>query len=589
MRPKTIVYAATAIIAVTSSLAAQLLGVAVTELHRDPAAGGKTSVPGGYSHSFVEITNFGSDTFFFKDVFLTNGKAVDSIRLFDAPIAAHESCRFKTAYLPPGGIAVVLPQSYVAGLEAAPSSAHPIADGTVLLTVNRKNLCGGLANNDGIALYRGTRSQADSLIDIAADPGFHISAPFSGKITLNKITLSAKQPKGVSVVPASLLLGDKQYVVSAADPLTPGRYEPLSNGVLAEYSAMKLSDTVQCTIAVVFVTEDDKNASWRFYSHSSSGGAVGGPGTEEIGDGAFGNKRQYLLTVNIDPKPRDYVFEITLSGGRKISVPINLSSFWAAAGSLRITEIYPRGSEAAGQPEWFELQNVSPATINLNGWMFGGASDTAALAASDLMLPPWQFIVVTKDPSWMRRTYPNIPNMTKPARWTALNNQQDTLCVFSPRGVAADAAVYRSAWFGGAWKTQSLERVPGAGTGRDSLSWTLCNAPTPGLPGDAEPWRAVSAPSMEIGPTPFRPAGKGSDRLLSIRLKAPPNYRVKLKILAFNGKLLKTIADAGELTMWDGKTEKSAPAAPGPIHVIAEFTSSGGKKVSIRKDGILWR
>ena len=585
MRLKSIIRAASAVISIASALTAQSPGVVITELHRDPSAGNKTAIPGGYSHSFAEIANFGSDTFFFKNVFLTNGKAVDSIRLFDAPVAGHESCRFDAAYLPPGGIAVVLPQNYAAGLEAAPSSAHPIADGTVLLTVNRKNLCGGLANDDGIALYRGTRSQIDSLIDLAADPGVYVSAPLSGKIAL-----SLKQPKGVSVVPASLALGNtpgnRRYILSTAAPLTPGRYEAFSDGVLIEYSAEMFFGTLECSVAAVFVTADGKNAAWRLYSRPSSDGGA----EEEAGRGVFGDQRLYLLTINIDPKPRNYVFEIATANGRTISVPIDLSGFWAAAGSLRVTEIYPRGSAKNGQPDWFEVQNVSPAGVNMNGWMFGGPNDTAALAASDLILPSGQFVVVTKDTAAMRSKYPNIPMMIKPAHWIALNNQNDTLCLLSPLGTAVDMAVYRSAWFGkGGWTTQSLERVSGAGNGRDSVSWTLCSNPTPGFPGNAEVWRSVSAPSMEIGPTPFRPNGKKVDSFLSIRLKAPPNYRVKVKILAFNGKLMKTFTDEKELIMWNGKTEKSRYAPPGPIYVVAEFTSTGGKKVTIRKNTILWR
>jgi hypothetical protein len=588
MRLKPIVYAAAAVIAIASTSTAQSPGVVITEIHRDPAAGGKTAIPGGYSHSFVEIANFGGDTFFFKDVFLTNGKAVDSIRLFDAPVVGHASCRFGDACLPPGGIAVVLPQNYAVRVAdsvlAALSPVHPIADGTVLLTVNRKNLCGGLANDDGIALYRGTRSQIDSLISLAADPGVYVSAPLSGKIPL-----SLKQPKGVSVVPASIVLGNRsgnrRYILSPTVPLTPGRYEALLDGMLIEYSADMFFGTVQCSLAVVFVTENGQNATWRFYSNSSSGAAA-----EEIGRGVFGDRRQYLPAIDIDPKPGNYVFEITTGGGRTVCVPIDLSGFWAAAGSLRVTEIYPRGSAKAGQPEWFELQNVSTAGVNLNEWMFGNPSDTAVLAASDLILPSGQFIVVTKDTAAMRGKYPNIPMMIKPSRWIALNNNNDTICVLSPRGVTADMAVYRSAWFGrGGWTTQSLERVSGAGNGRDSVSWTLCHTPTPGFPGSAGAWRAVSAPSMEIGPTPFKPNGKKVDSFLSIRLKAPPNYRIKVKILSFDGKLLKTFTDEKEVIMWDGKTEKSRPAPPGPIYVIAEFTSTGGKKVTVRKNSILWR
>jgi len=589
MRSKTFICAVVAAAAIVSAAAAQptarRLGAAVTELHRDPSAGNKTAIPGGYSHSFVEITNFGGDTFFFKNVFLTNGKTADSVMLFGDTAAALKKYRAKTAYLPPGGVAVVLPQNYAPWLSDTSRTALPIADSATVLTVNRKTLCGGLANDDGIALYKGTRSHIDSLIDFAADPGTYIPAnPLSGKIALN-----LKQPKGVSVVPASLALLDRQggrrFVLSSPAPLTPGRYEPLSDGVLTEYTADWEFRDVRCFISAVFVTEDDRNAAWRFYSRSSSGGAK----AEEIGGGAFGNQRQYFLTLDIAPKPRDYVFEIALNDARTVSVPIDLSSFWAAAGSLRVTEIFPRGSAKEGEPEWFEAQNVSTGGINLNGWTFGGTGDTAALAASDLILPPGQFIVVTKDTAAMRGKYPRIPVMIKPARWTALNNRNDTICLFSPNGLTVDMAVYRSVWFGNAWTTQSLERVPGSGDGRDSISWALCGNPTPGFPGGAETWRAVSEPSVEIGPTPFRPNGKKSDGVLSIRLKAPPNCRVKVKILSFDGKLLKTFADEKELIMWNGKTENSRPAPPGPIYVVAEFTSSGGKKVTIRKNTILWR
>jgi hypothetical protein len=62
-----------------------------------------------------------------------------------------------------------------------------------------------------------------------------------------------------------------------------------------------------------------------------------------------------------------------------------------------------------------------------------------------------------------------------------------------------------------------------------------------------------------------------------------------VKILSFDGKLLKTFTDEKELIMWNGKTDKSRPAPPGPIYVVAEFTSAGGKKITIRKNTILWR
>jgi gliding motility-associated-like protein len=147
-------------------------------------------------------------------------------------------------------------------------------------------------------------------------------------------------------------------------------------------------------------------------------------------------------------------------------------------------------------------------------------------------------------------------------------------------------AVYRSAWFS-KWTAQSLERVSNGKSGADSSSWALCDRPTPGGPGNADYWRAETA-SVEIGPTPFTPNGDGADDLLSIRIKAPPDHRVKIRIFAFNGKLLKTFTDEREVVYWNGITDGGKPAMPGAIYVVTEFTANGTKRV-IRKNGVLWR
>jgi hypothetical protein len=570
--------------------------VAITEIHRAPDVGKKTGIPGGASHSFVEITNFGSDTFHFKNIFLTNGRATDSIRLFDSAIAKwHPACSTKTAYLPPGGIAVILPQNYIAGLAKEPATVHPVADGTFLLTVNRKNLCGGLASDDGFALLQGPDLMEDNIIDLAADPWLYATGLFSGmnapgRKPPEKIYLSGKQTKGVSFVPATIFLSDRSYAASTDEKLTPGRYGSLQDGVLIEYAPIWDNEdydyvAVNCSFAVAFVAADGNGATWRLYSRSSSGAVTG-----VLGNGSFEEPWLNKLERKMETKPRNYVFEVTRRNGRTVSIPVDLSGFWATVGVLRITEIYPRGgSAAAGQPEWFELQNTSSADINLMGWSFGVGNAAVTLAEAKTILSPGQFIVVTKDSSELRARYKRIPRMIQPGHWSALNNSDDTIGVFPPNyphTAAADVAIYHNARLGGGWTTQSLERV--TDNGRDSASWALCPDPTPGFPGNAGLWRAVSTPSMEIGPTPFRPNGKGTDGYLSIKLKAPPNSRIKVKILAFNGKTLKTFNDEKELIMWDGATDSSHPAPPGPIYVVAEFTTNG-KRVSIRKNGVLWR
>ncbi|MCL2219763.1 MAG: lamin tail domain-containing protein [Chitinispirillia bacterium] len=604
------------IIVLSAVLGAHALGLVVTELHRDPAAGNKSAIPGGYSHSFVEVANFGPDTFFLGNVFLTNGKVCDSIRRFDAPIPGHESCVFDADYIPPGGVAVILPQNYLRGLEADPSTIHPVAPGAIMLTVHNRNLGGGMANDDGTAVFRGTRARIDSLVDLAADHGVEISAPLSGKIVL-----SQRQPKGVSVVPLSLLFGERRYIVSPKEALSPGRYEPLRDGLYMEYTATMVSQAegppspispqtvVRCSVAGIFVTGGSEGAAWRLYSRSPSNNAVadidaGTFGGRDAGiqgrrsgqgglspvspQGQEGGQRQFLLIFDIVPEQLQYVFEVRTGDGRVISFPIDLSTFWADAGTLVITELYPKGgTAAAGQPEWFELKNVSAADVNLNGWMFGNSKDTAAIITTDFILPPGQYAVASKDTAALLRKYRSIPNLIRPVRWLTLNSFNDTLRIRSPRGILVDMAVYRSAWFTG-WSAQSLERVFTGGMGGDSSSWVLCANPTPGGPGGAARWRGASKPSIEAGPTPFSPNGDGIDDFLSIRMTAPAGLRATVRIFSFDGKLLKTFTGEREQILWDGTTDAGRPAAPGAIYIIAEFTSGGTRQI-VRKRGILWR
>jgi hypothetical protein len=346
------------------------------------------------------------------------------------------------------------------------------------------------------------------------------------------------------------------------------------------------SGAVRCSVAGIFVTEDSDGVPWRFYSRLSNSG---NSGLAEIGGGRFGLRRDFLLAFDIAPEERQYFFEVRLPA-RTVTFPVDLSSFWAARGTLLITELYPKGgTAAAAQPEWVELKNVSSADINMNGWMFGNSKDTAVVIGTDFILPPGEYLVISRDTAAMRARYRSIRNMIRPARWHTLNSFNDTLAVWSPRGAEVDRAAYRSAWFGGgAWTAQSLERAPGAQDGTAPESWVLCDRPTPGGPGGSLAWRAVSSPSIEIGPVPFSPNGDGADDALSIRMKAPPGAKAVVRIFGFDGKLLKTFTGEREVLSWDGLTDGGRPAPPGAIYVVAEFTSGGTRQI-IRKTGVLWR
>jgi len=568
----------TALAIIFFTLNINALGVVITEIHRDPT-GNKNAIPGGLSHQFVELTNFGSDTFYMRDIFLSNGKVADSIRLFDNPIPLHPDCYFTKAYIPPGASAIVLPQNYLTALQNYPSTVLPIEPGTIIFTVNHRNMGGVLANDDGIALYKGARNRVDSLIDIAADPETHLSSPTAGKIVL-----SQRQPKGSSVIPISLILGERGYIVSPAAPMSPGTFDPLTHGLFIEHSVSMISQTtVRCSVAGIFVGSGSEAAAWSLFSSSRDGGKT------EIERGVFSSQnKRFILTFHIVFEQKQYFFEVRLNN-HTITYQIDLSPFWADIGMLHITELFPKGGAAAGQPEWFELKNVSSADINLKNWLFGNAKDSAVITARDFLLSPGNLVAVTKDSAFLRRKYRTMMGpVIQPGRWHTLNSFNDTVSIWSPQGVEVDRAVYRSAWFSGWRNTQSLERVFTDPNIPDSLSWVLCDYPTPGLPGGVSLWRAVKTPSLDIGPVPFFPNRTGGDNLLSIRMNAPPGFRATVKIIGFDGRVLKTIKGEQEVILWDGICGGGRAAPPGVIYVAAEFTSGTQRKV-IRKRGVLWR
>jgi hypothetical protein len=101
-------------------------------------------------------------------------------------------------------------------------------------------------------------------------------------------------------------------------------------------------------------------------------------------------------------------------------------------------------------------------------------------------------------------------------------------------------------------------------------------------------WRAVSQPSLSIGPTPFTPDGDGRDDKLLISLLLPAETTVRLSIIGANGMTLYTFPTIAEKQYWTGNTSSGHPAPIGPFYVIAEYIKNGNKSI-IRNRGVLWR
>jgi hypothetical protein len=126
-----------------------------------------------------------------------------------------------------------------------------------------------------------------------------------------------------------------------------------------------------------------------------------------------------------------------------------------ARGDALINEIMyaPDGDE----PEWVELLNVSPDTINLKKWRLSDSNvlTKSIISQSDFFIPPGSYLVVAKDEHFFP-LHPDAPALV--AGFAALNNTTpDAVVVFDPTLQTIDSVMYQPEW--GGKDGMSLERI----------------------------------------------------------------------------------------------------------------------------------
>ncbi|MBN1306947.1 MAG: hypothetical protein JXA18_03455, partial [Chitinispirillaceae bacterium] len=110
-------------------LPAQLI---VSELYRDPL-GTESSLGGGASHEFVEITNLGPDSIALDSLFITNGLEADSIVPVRETLPGHEQCLYGGRMIAPGAVALILDPDYRRAIVEDTSRRFLLPAGTLLL------------------------------------------------------------------------------------------------------------------------------------------------------------------------------------------------------------------------------------------------------------------------------------------------------------------------------------------------------------------------------------------------------------------------------------------------------------------------
>lgn len=550
--------------------------VVITEINRDPF-GGATAIPGGASHEFVEITNFGSDTFSIDSLYLTDGVEIDAVVAWPRPLEAHPDCITGSTLLPPGATALILDRNYDSAVGIAPSSRYDIRASTVLFTTEDSDLGNSLAGDDGVMIYKGTKTAVTRIVWCAADSPYTGTTPPKAKITLGAIA-----PKGISVVPTSFLFDTVGYGV-CADSITPGFFELLKSNWFAEWRFGEPDTnrlTVACSLACIKAgTLPMPPLSFRITKQSRTGTTTAAEGECSLS----GNRGSAAITIPLDSAA--YYLHLLEQGSETVR-QLDISQIYTTRSPLRINELFPRATP--GEPEWIEVCNQSPMPINIKNWTFGNSESYDTITAIDLVLAPGDFLVLASNGELFRQRYPAKSRIVVPAHWHSLDNYNDTLCLWDAKHLPKETICYRSIWFTD-WNFQSLERRTPSSPGIDQASWLPAASPTPGQPNGALFLAASAQPGLMTGPTPFTPNGDGRDDLLSITVEMGQASSASLAIYGFSGhKLREFRAPLAHRLLWDGKQDNGSPAPTGPFIVVLETHSTKGVSY-VRKKGVLWR
>ncbi|MFH2026009.1 MAG: lamin tail domain-containing protein, partial [bacterium] len=131
--------------------------------------------------------------------------------------------------------------------------------------------------------------------------------------------------------------------------------------------------------------------------------------------------------------------------------------------------------------EWIELLNISEDTVNLANWRIGDNSSRVAISATDIMVPPSEYVLLSSTESitnyWeINGIYVHCKNSLP-----TLNNTEDSIVVRDLCGQVIDSLKYSSNW--GYQQGVSLERIDPNRDSNVSGNWAMSQNSVGGTPG----------------------------------------------------------------------------------------------------------
>ena len=141
---------------------------------------------------------------------------------------------------------------------------------------------------------------------------------------------------------------------------------------------------------------------------------------------------------------------------------------------------------SGGEPEWIEIHNTTPSSINLKNWKISNriVSTRYSFTTSDIFLPSKGFAVITRDSLAFQAFHPSIPgllfvNSSLPI--ALFRNDSDAVVLYDSRNLSIDSLYYKSNWGGGSGK--SLERIVPLDPSTVQSNWGTSLDPSGSSPG----------------------------------------------------------------------------------------------------------
>jgi hypothetical protein len=268
-------------------------------------------------------------------------------------------------------------------------------------------------------------------------------------------------------------------------------------------------------------------------------------------------------------------------------------------GTLLINELMVH--PLPGQPEYVELYNPGPGTLDVRGWRLHDGSAGAEASARCVFpetagsLTGNAYLVVTPDTTlcatWGRSMGTDCRNVVVVNGAFALNDDADNVVLHDPAGNMIDSVSYRSGWHNPALASsigRSLERISPSMPSTEGRSWSSCTAREGGTPGRVNSAYApvpLSGTGVKCSPGTFSPDGDGIDDVTLVRYSLPLTVStISISVYDVKGKRIRRLADhdpgaASGVAVWDGRREDGVRAPVGIYIILFQGSSEEGGPV----------